>query len=152
MVKILFILSKRNFEAMFKILPSRRTFKTPRMKVGSKISFWLGYYFQNFISCARTKKNCFYWEKNDIVLLLTSHGTGLAAKTWKRLSSVQNETRYYTTIYQGKQHDLRHQKRVSLQQSTVVPLEFDQLQLRTTNDKQLNEQCTNDKTYIHTSS
>ena len=30
--------------------------------------------------------------ENDIVLLITSLGTGLAPKTWKKFSSVQNET------------------------------------------------------------
>ena len=32
--------------------------------------------------------------ENGIVLLFTSHGTGLAPKTWKKLSSVQNEAPY----------------------------------------------------------
>ena len=42
-------------------------------------------------------KKQFLWEKNDndIVLLFTSHGTGLAPKTWKKLSSVKNETPYW---------------------------------------------------------
>ena len=31
----------------------------------------------------------FLWEKNDIVLLFISHGTGLAPKPWKKLSSVK---------------------------------------------------------------
>ena len=40
------------------------------------------YYFQNFISSVRTEK-AVLWEKNGIVLVSTSHGTGLALKTWK---------------------------------------------------------------------
>ena len=49
------------------------------------------------------KQKTFLWDKNDIVWLFTSlvqdwdgtglrDGTGLAPKTWKRLSTVKNET------------------------------------------------------------
>ena len=34
--------------------------------------------------------------QNGIVLLFTSHGTGLASKTWKKLSTVQNETPFWS--------------------------------------------------------
>ena len=44
------------------------------------------------LSLVRKPKRQFLWEKNDTVLLFTSHGTGLAPKTWKYLSSVKNET------------------------------------------------------------
>ena len=44
---------------------------------------------------SREPKKQFLREQNDIVLLLTSHGTGLAQKTWKKLSSVKNKTPYW---------------------------------------------------------
>ena len=56
-------------------------------------------HFQNLISCTRTKKADFVGE-NGIVLLFTSHGTGVAPKTWKKLSSVKNETPYCTRVKQ----------------------------------------------------
>ena len=63
------------------------------MKVVLKIYFlaFSSRHFQNFIIVHEQKKQ-FLCEKNDIVLLFTSHGTGLAPKTWEMLSSVQNET------------------------------------------------------------
>ena len=36
--------------------------------------------------------------ENGIVLLFTSNGTGLAPKTWKKLSLVKNETPYYAMV------------------------------------------------------
>ena len=46
------------------------------------------------LSLLREPKKQILWEKNNIVLLFTSHGTGLAPKTWKKLGSVKNETPY----------------------------------------------------------
>ena len=43
----------------------------------------------------RKPKKQFLWEKIDIVLLFTSNGAGLAPKTWKKFSSVKNETLVY---------------------------------------------------------
>ena len=52
------------------------------------------------LSLLREPKKQFLCEKHDIVLLFTAHGTGLAPKTWKKLSSVKNETPYlvHTTL------------------------------------------------------
>ena len=44
------------------------------------------------LSLMREPKKQFLSEKNGIFLLITSHGKGLATKTWKNLSSVQNKT------------------------------------------------------------
>ena len=51
-------------------------------------------YMHNVHIFVRESKKQFLGEKNDIVSLFTSHGTGLAPKTKKKLSSVKNETPY----------------------------------------------------------
>ena len=48
---------------------------------------------KKLIWCAN-RKSSFSWKKNAIVLIFTSHVTGLAPKTWKKFSSVKNETPY----------------------------------------------------------
>ena len=84
------ILSKFNSETIFGILSSWRTFKIPSMK---EIWFVLAFHsIFKISSLVREPKMQFLWEKNDIILLFTSHGTGLAPKAWKKLSSVKNET------------------------------------------------------------
>ena len=59
------------------------------MKENSKIYFLTFHsIFKIYLLCMN-QKAVFLWEKNDIVLLFTFHGTGLAPKTWKGLSSVK---------------------------------------------------------------
>ena len=50
------------------------------------------------LSLVSEPKKQFLWEKNDIILLFTSRGTGLAPKTWGKITAVKNETPYYTCI------------------------------------------------------
>ena len=62
------------------------------MKENLKVYFLTFHRIFEILSLVREPKKQFLWEKNDIVLLFTSHGTGLAPKTWKKLSLVKNKT------------------------------------------------------------
>ena len=74
------ILSKLNSETIFWIFSSMQTFIATNMKAWLKIYFFgFTWYFQNFVSYAPAKKN----GEKDFVFIFTSHGTGLAPKTWK---------------------------------------------------------------------
>ena len=89
------ILSSLNFETICGIFSPRWTFSTPNMKENFKAYFLTSIKFSKFYLMSTNQKKQFLWEKNDIVLLFTSHGTGLAPKTWKKLSSVKNKTPYW---------------------------------------------------------
>ena len=67
-------------------------FRPPIWKQDWKFIFrlLLVFFFQNFILCENQKKQ-FLLEQKDTVWLFTSYGMELAPKTWKMLSSVQNE-------------------------------------------------------------
>ena len=62
------------------------------MKENLKVYFMTFHRIFKILSPVRELKKQFLWEKNDIVLLFTTHGTALAPKTWKKLSSVKNKT------------------------------------------------------------
>ena len=62
------------------------------MKENLKMYFLASHSIFKILSLVRKPKKRFSWEKNGIIVLLfTFHGTGLAPKTWKNLSSVKNE-------------------------------------------------------------
>ena len=48
-------------------------------------------YFQSFRYLLHANQKSSFMGENGIALSFTSHGTGLAPKIWKRLSSVRNE-------------------------------------------------------------
>ena len=79
------IICKFNSETIFRIPSSRRSFSSPNMNVGLKLCCWHHLVFLKLYILCANQKGSFLWEQNDIVLLLTSHGKGLAPKTWKKV-------------------------------------------------------------------
>ena len=77
------ILFKLNSDTIFGILSPKRTLYTPNRKENSKIYFLASHSIFKISSVMHEPKKQFYGRKNDVVLLFTSHGTGLAPKTWK---------------------------------------------------------------------
>ena len=62
----------------------------------------------DFLVCEQTKESVFYGTKKGIVLLFAFHGTGYAPKTWKKFSTVQNETPLWSgRVTQARQGQVR---------------------------------------------
>ena len=84
-----------NSKTIFVISSSRQSFKTPNMKAGLNFYCLASTIIFKVLYLVRDQKK-FILEKNGIDLLFTSHGTGLALKTRKKLSLMQNETPYWS--------------------------------------------------------
>ena len=73
----------------------------PQYESGIEHSFLTSRSIFKILSLVREPKKQFLWEKNDIVLLFASRGTGLATKTWKKVIKFGEKVKH-PSAHKGK--------------------------------------------------